>query len=225
MVFKRYPFQRLYVQEIKSGVEVKGPDGSTQFFLEEEAIPRVRIVGIVTRVFHDENSIPKHSRIIVDDGTGVIMVKTWGEDRTHLLDINVGDEVDVLGKVKSFNNVFYIAPVAVRVIEDLNWELYHRALIIKNRLEHNMSLKMGANVNENILGISSKATSKELSKERIAFITQQLIEYLRENDKEAEFSNLHEKLGFSEEEVKEAIMNLLTSGEIYFPRPDIIKLT
>ena len=223
MVFKRYPYQRLYIGEVLKGNEVAGPAGNN-FILNDEAIPRVRIVGTIVRLFHDEDASPRHSRAIIDDGSGAISVRAWGPDREPLLQAKQGDILDVIGKARSFNNVLYIAPVLMKVILNPWWELHHRMQLVKARVSQSMQLKGDAMPTAHV---SQKTTEEPSEAEtgRITIVIKKIVDYLKAHDGESEFDVLPEAIGETDLVIREAIMTLLGNGEIYFPQPNIIKLT
>ncbi|MFX1582589.1 MAG: OB-fold nucleic acid binding domain-containing protein, partial [Promethearchaeota archaeon] len=60
--------------------------------------------------------------ITLDDGTGVIRAKMWGELAAKLGEIQVGDLVLVVGRIRSFQGETYINGEVVRRLDDPNWE-------------------------------------------------------------------------------------------------------
>ena len=223
MAFKRYPYQRLYVAEILKGTEISGPAGNS-FVLNDESIPRVRIIGTIVRLFHDDNASPRHSRAIIDDGSGTISVRAWGPDREPLLNAKQGDILDVIGKARSFNEVLYIAPVLMKIVLNPWWELYHRMHLVRARASQNMQLK-GSTITAPHVSSESINKPNGTETERITSVIKKIVDYLKAHEGESEFDVLPEAIGETDLVIREAIMTLLGNGEIYFPQPNIIKLT
>ena len=50
----------------------------------------------------------------VDDGSGQIKIKAFGEDSEKLKNINHGQTIIIIGLLRYFNNEVYISPEIVR---------------------------------------------------------------------------------------------------------------
>ncbi len=103
-------------------------------------VSRVNIVATVVDRFEgtreDEN--PEgggFATITLDDGTGVIRAKFWGELSQKLSQIQVGDLVLVIGKVRSFQDEIYLNGEVVRRLDDKNWETLRLLELTQSQIE------------------------------------------------------------------------------------------
>jgi len=84
-------------------------------FLElgDKRIVRVNIIANVIDKYNSEGE--KHwASITVDDATGQIKVKVFGEDTSKFDNLNQGDTILVIGVLRSFNQELYISPEIVK---------------------------------------------------------------------------------------------------------------
>ena len=91
-------------------------------------ISRVNLIANVVMKFESENKDYKF--ITLDDGSASIRVKAWGLDIPLVDEINIGDIVLLIGKIRSYNNEIYLTPEIVKKI-DINWELARKLELIK----------------------------------------------------------------------------------------------
>ncbi len=90
-------------------------DGERFSFLDlgTKKIVRVNIVGnIVDR--YDAEGERKYTFLTLDDGSGQIKLKSFGDDVEKLKDITQGKTVIVIGVLRNFNNETYLAPEIVK---------------------------------------------------------------------------------------------------------------
>ncbi|NVM04968.1 MAG: hypothetical protein HWN67_21785 [Candidatus Helarchaeota archaeon] len=132
--FKKETAYKLSIIDIIRGKFIKFEDRSyviTPFGLN---INRARIFGIIVdkKIFkQDQNEenidIAKkdYGYLIIDDGTETIRIKMWAEDidKHKLHDLNIGENLDVIGKVREYNEEIYIMPELIHKISNPNWEL------------------------------------------------------------------------------------------------------
>ncbi|MBS3085700.1 OB-fold nucleic acid binding domain-containing protein [Candidatus Pacearchaeota archaeon] len=93
-------------------------NGERFSFLElgDKKIIRVNIVGNVIDKFSSEGE-KKYSFATIDDGSGQIRIKAFGEDLTLLDNITQGQTILVIGNLRFFSNELYIAPEIIRQLE------------------------------------------------------------------------------------------------------------
>ncbi len=132
--FKKETAYKLSISDIVRGKFIKIDNRSyvtTPFGLN---INRVRILGIIMdiKIFkQDQNEenidVTKkdYAYLVIDDGTETIRIKAWGVDINQLKipDLNIGDNIDVIGKVREYNEEIFIMPEIIHMIKDPNWEL------------------------------------------------------------------------------------------------------
>lgn len=97
-------------------------------------VNRARVLGIIIeiKIFRQdqtegnmEGTKKDYCYLVVDDGTETIRIKVWGDDinKYKLPDLKIGDDVDIIGKIRNFNDEIYIMPEIIRKISDPNLEL------------------------------------------------------------------------------------------------------
>ncbi|MEM4219164.1 MAG: OB-fold nucleic acid binding domain-containing protein [Candidatus Micrarchaeia archaeon] len=169
----------------EGGQRIKTPYG--------EIIARARILGTIVQKFQSEDG--NFSTITLDDGTETIRAKVFKGSR--MLDkFNIGDVVDLIGKVREYEGETYIAPEIIRKIDDLNMESLRRLEII-----------------EKIVNFKPSESPKERLKKQILAAMEQT--------GSIEYSELL-KLG-PEKEVEQAVNELLEDGICYEPEPGKIR--
>lgn len=70
----------------------------------------------------------------LDDGTGVIRAKVWGELSRKLADFHVGDLILVIGRLRSFQNELNLNAEIVRRLDDPNWETVRMLELVQSRV-------------------------------------------------------------------------------------------
>ncbi len=115
--FKRIPIQRCRVCDVLSAVPAS--DGNGNFFESplSNRLSRVHLFGIVRETFASEDN--KYAFITIDDTTGIIRCKAFGNTEV-VSDIKAGHMVDVIGRIREYNDEVYVMPEIVRVQSDPN---------------------------------------------------------------------------------------------------------
>jgi hypothetical protein len=128
MSFKRATAARVAIQDIQDGELVANEQGNVvavETFLGQ--ISRVNIIAtVVDRYEATQEKLGEQGKgfatVTLDDGTGVIRLKMWGELSSKLSQLQVGDLVLVIGRVRSFQGETYINGEIIRRLENPNWE-------------------------------------------------------------------------------------------------------
>ncbi len=81
--------------------------------LEDKQIVRVNLIANITDKYVQDGE-KKFASITLDDATGQIKAKTFGEDIEKFSDLNQGDTILVIGLVRSWNNEIYITPEIIK---------------------------------------------------------------------------------------------------------------
>ncbi|MBU5688185.1 MAG: hypothetical protein KQA41_00085 [Candidatus Aenigmarchaeota archaeon] len=206
-------------------------------------IAKVKLVGTVVDKFVSEEG--NYSTITINDDTGSIRVKVFKEDISILDDIEVGDLVIVVGKVKQYADENYIIPNFVRKVQDPNLFLLHKLEVLKNFKEQKRIFDIVFNQKDkfadleelknfmikeymadqeiltNIMEVLSLG-DKKIEKDYKPLI----IEKIKDLDKGkgVELAKLTEELDIPIEALSDAINELLEEGICYEPFPGLIKL-
>ncbi len=92
-------------------------------------IVRAYILGVVIDVYKSESS--QYVALTIDDGTGKIIAKFFGEDTRFTEGVEIGDLVRVVGKIRENENGRYLIGEVVKKIEDKGWQELWRIEVIE----------------------------------------------------------------------------------------------
>ena len=143
MGFQRMPTKKLKIAHLLTGQYNEDTKDFTTVFGK---VKRARIIATVMdkKFFSrpetsESNQNPEQSAsarmvLVLDDGTGIIRAINWSATETTYSDINIGDDVEVFGILKSYRERPQIIPEIVRRVDNPNYELL-RDLEIKKQLK------------------------------------------------------------------------------------------
>jgi len=213
--FKRIPTIRVLISDIKQGEFLDLQEGKRIKTPSGLSVLRVSIVGMIVAEFGN----PERSfrSLILDDGSDTIAIKAWRAEMALLADIEVGDLVRVIGKVRESGNERFISPEIVSKLDDLNWETLHRL----ERLYAILTMGEKSNISD----ISTESTTPE------AHVVQEMVvdddspldirilNIIRQGKSAGvAYAEIVKNLpGVSEDKIKDALRNLISEGEIYEP--------
>jgi len=168
-------------------------------FLElgDRKVVRVNMIAnVIDKYIQDGEK--KYASLTIDDASGQIKLKAFGDDINALKDLTQGDTLQIIGIVREYNSELYITPEIAKKV-DPKWLLV-RKLEIQN--EHkDLPLSQDTPLKDIILEKIKKAdASGGADKEQLIL------------DTEA-----------SPELINTEIKRLLEDGVIYEPRPGILR--
>src|SRR3989344_4701859 len=104
--FKRATAYKLRIGDILAGKQIL--EGERFNFLElgDKQIIRVNIVANIIEKYESETE-SKYLSLTIDDASGQIRIKTFGEDTNKFKEVNQGHTVMVIGKLRVYNNELY----------------------------------------------------------------------------------------------------------------------
>lgn len=197
---------------------------------------RVNVIGTVVDKFVSESE--NYSTITIEDGTGAIRAKAFKEKVSLLKEIEPGDLVMVIGKVKEFNGERYINCEIVRKVEDVNYEILRKLEILNRILELRKIVSHIFSISDEMSKEELKEYVKakyEIDEEVLETILSQkditvdfkpkvlkLIEDLDEGDG-VEISKIFELSKLPENIIEATLDELINQGYIYEPKPGKIK--
>ena len=191
-------------------------------------ISRVNVIAsIVGKYLTDDQN---YCAITLDDGSETIRVKNFGVEVGIIKELNVGDIVRIIGKVKEYNEEKYIAGEISKVLNP-NWLIVNEIELSNQKqtttdsstndsINKVIETKTNSSENEEIISISSESSDSESS------IKQKILQYLKNNDNGTGviMDQIMTSLDVSSEEVKDSLYELLKVGEIYEPKKGILKI-
>src|SRR3989344_5122377 len=126
-ILKRQTAYKVWIQDIHSAETiVDETSGLPYYALLGKQVVRVHIIGSIIDAFFSDG----YGSIVIDDGSGQIRLKVWGDDLPLLREKNIGDFVLIIGRIAEFNNERYIRPEIVRGVS-YDWGLLRRLELIK----------------------------------------------------------------------------------------------
>ena len=114
--FKRHIAFKIRVGDITIGKPIMDNERFAFLELGDKKIIRVNLVGNMVDRYQSEGE-SKYISLTLDDGSGQIRLKIFGDDVDRFKDITQGQTVLVIGLLRSYNNETYISPEIIREID------------------------------------------------------------------------------------------------------------
>ena len=111
--FKRNVAFKLRIGDIATGKPNIEGERFSSLEIGNKKIVRVNIIGNVIDKYGSEGD-KKFSIITLDDGSGQIKAKAFGDDTKRLENVNQGQTILILGVLRYFNDELYISPEIVK---------------------------------------------------------------------------------------------------------------
>ncbi len=200
--FKRHIAYKFRIGDLLIGKPIMDEDRFSFLELGDKKIMRVNIVGNIVDKYESEGE-KKYCFLTLDDGSGQIKLKSFGDDVEKFKDISQGQTVLVIGVLRNFNDETYISPEIIRE-QDPKYLLIRKMEIEKNKAENSEPV-----AREQIIAIKDKILDAIKSSESEGGIdTDKIIMDLRET---------------SPEIINQEIKKLLEEGIIFEPRPGRVR--
>jgi RPA family protein len=220
---------RFFVQEGFNPSYILSPSG--------QRLSRVRVLATVVDKFVSENG--KFASVTLDDGTDTIRAKVFNA-LSMLENVEAGNIVDVIARIKEYQGEIYILPEVITKIEDTNTELlrmletqeqekeaarkkelvleYQKQAADASELIRIMKERFGIEQEEVEAFIQPEVPTQKESKSEIM----KLIETL-DSGEGCDYQELMQAAGISESDLDAAVSELLEEGSIFEPRPGKIR--
>ena len=114
--FKRNIAFKLRIGDVLAGKPVIENERFIALELGEKKVVRVNIIGNIIDRYGGEGE-KKFTIITLDDGSGQIKAKSFGDDVKRLENANQGQTILIVGVLRHFNNELYISPEIVREMD------------------------------------------------------------------------------------------------------------
>lgn len=246
---KRMTASKSALGSISGGSFIKqdGFDPSYVLTRSGQKLSRVRVLSTIVDRFVSEDN--KYASATLDDGTGTIRAKAF-KSVTPISDLSKGDIVDMIAKIRSYNEEVYLMPEAVYKITDPNMIILRKAeivrqedeqkkmkeLILENR-KKTSDFEELKNLMKKKYGISSEEVESAIISEEIPKTTEEkeedrngekdsIIKLLSKLDggSGCDYQTLIKESRMAESSIEEIINELLSDGTCFEPRPGILKL-
>ena len=217
MAITRSTAYRIRIADIVNTQLIK-QEGFNPSYIElgQNQVSRVNLISTVVGKYtsDDEN----YSALTLDDGTETIRVKGFGPEVLKLKNVNVGQIIRLVGKIKEYNDEKYLTCEVASTL-DPNW-------IIVNELELGKPVPIEKKVpvekpSEN--SIEQPITTDSGGEENLNI---KILNLIKSEDKGdgAMMEIILSKSGLSDEAAKDVLSGLLKSGEIFEPKKGILKI-
>lgn len=162
--------------------------------INSKNIVRVNIIANVIDKFLQEGE-KKYASITLDDATGQIRVKAFGDEVEKFTQLTQGDTLLVIGILRSWNNELYLTPEIIKKKEP--------AFLLLRKLE------------------LEAEEPKTLNKEKLIELKDKIMQMIKEAEKEGgvEIDKIIMTLKENSEIINKEIKKLLEEGLAYEPRP------
>ena len=127
---KRNTAYKLTIGEILHGKPTYGNERLMFVDIGGKNVVRVNILANCIDKFVSENQEKKYASLTVDDASGQIRLKVFGDEVSMVTDMGQGDTLQIIGNVRIWNDELYITPEIIKKV-DPRWLLV-RKLEIQN---------------------------------------------------------------------------------------------
>lgn len=111
--YKRNVAYKLRIGQILSGKVVMEGEKLKSLDLNNKQVVRANVIANVTDKYLQEGE-KKFGSITLDDGSGQIKVKTFGDDVEKFTPLQQGDTILLVGLLRTWNNEVYLTPEIIR---------------------------------------------------------------------------------------------------------------
>lgn len=195
--YKRHVAYKLKIGDVLQGKRIFDADKFSFIELGDKKISRINVIAnVVDRYSSVEKS---YISLTVDDASGQIRIKIFGDDVNKFADISQGDTILIIGLIRVYNDELYITPEIIRKKDP-------KYLLVR-KLEFDKIKPKEVN-KEAILALSDKIMDKIKNSEPNGIGSDKLME---------EFKEIEPSL------INQEIKKALEDGIIYEPRPGIVR--
>jgi RPA family protein len=130
---KRNVAFKLRIGDILKGKPIMAGEPVKLIHLElgDKKIVRVNLIANVVDKFLNEGE-KKYCSLTLDDASGQIRIKAFGDDVANLSDFSQGDTLQAIGTIREYNSELYLLPEIVKRV-DTRWLLVRKLEIQKIR--------------------------------------------------------------------------------------------
>lgn len=230
MEIRRMPANKASIGEIAEGKFYPGDRESMKpgYVVSGfgEKLSRINIVATVTDKFVSDDR--RYAALTLDDGTGAIQAKVFGEDVKLAEKTGLGQFVVVIGKVKEYNDEVYVNAESVQTV-DANYENLRRAEVLKRLIARKALVgEVRQTIDQMDEGELAEYMAKTgIDKEQLEAMLErkevdykpQMLEIIKSMDEGSgvEIGKLFEISNLPEHVIERTIDELLSAGEIYEP--------
>lgn len=172
-------------------------------------VGRVRVIATVMQKFLNE----KGGSLVIDDNTETLRARVFENADKILGDVNVGDLIELFGRVREYNEELYIIIEIIKKINDPNW------FILRS-----YELRKDASPQANTVSTPAPAKKEEESENEVN--EEKILKAIKQSTEKigAPLKEIVEKTKLEKEEVINTLKKLLLEGQIFEPRKEKFKV-
>jgi hypothetical protein len=191
---KRHVAYKLRIGNILAGKPVLDGEKLKSLDINNRSVSRVNLIANITDKYIQEGE-KKFGSVTLDDATGQIKMKLFGEDIKKFDELNQGDTVLVIGLARIWNNEIYITPEIIKKKEP--------SYLLIRKLE------------------AEAEQPKTLEKGQIAELRDKILSMVKDAEKEGgiDIDKIILELKEPPVVINSEIKKLLEDGAAYEPRP------
>ncbi len=197
--YKRNIAYKLRIGDILLGKPIFDNDKFLYLELGIKRISRVNVIGNIIDKYESEGD-KKYLFLTLDDGSGQIKLKIFGEDSEKFKGVILGETVVIIGVVRNWNNETYVQPEIISE-KDPKYLLVRKLELEKSKKENSKSVK---------------------NKKEIIAIKDKLLEKIKNSEADGGIDSERIIIDFKEvspDTLNEEIKKLLEEGIVFEPRP------
>jgi len=201
--FKRNIAYKLRIGDLLLGKPIFDAERFSFLELGDKKIVRINIVGNIVDKYENEGE-KKYIFFTLDDGSGQIKIRTFGDDSEKFKRIMQGQTIVVIGNLRSFNNEVYIIPEIMKG-QDSRYLLIRKMEVEKDRKDSAPTIE---------------------NKEQVKAIKDQILDLIKNSEEQGgiEADEIIMKLReTSPEIINQETKKLLEEGICFEPRPGKIR--
>ena len=192
--FKRHVAYKYRIGDLLEGKPIVEADRFKFLEIGEKKVARVNIIANITDKFVQEGE-KKYATLTIDDATGQLRIKSFGDEIVKLAPFTQGDTVQVIGLLRTWNNELYLTPEII-VKKDPSYLLV-RKLEVESTKPKVLDKSESQNMRDNMLNL------------------------IKQHDEKGgiDLEAMKTALNVNMETINQEIKKLLEEGMIYEPRP------
>ena len=199
---KRNIAYKLRIGDLLIGKPIMDEEKFQFLELGNKKIVRVNIIGNIVDKYQSEGE-KKFIFFTLDDGSGQIQMKAFGDDVDKYKEIHHGETVLIIGVLRHWNNDTYISPEIIKE-QNPKYLLVRKLEIDKERSE----------------------TAPVIKKEEVVALKDKIINMIKESEEQGGLEVdkiIMEVRETSPEIINQEIQKLLEEGIIFEPRPGKVR--
>ena len=155
---KRNTAYKLTIGDILKGVPMMNEGKFIFLELGDKKVVRINIIANCVDKFIQEGE-KQFATLTIDDASGQLRIKAFGEDIAPLKNVMQGDTLQVIGNIREWNGEMYIIPEVIKKI-DTRWLLVRKLEIQKSRKNISAPEDKGSALKNEIM-VKIKAAEEE----------------------------------------------------------------